>query len=354
MPVFLPVLKNISLSFGQNQHNSIRMQQSTLKVLSETLGISISTVSRALKNHPDISEKTKQRVKELAAALEYEPNNYAVQLRTQKSNVLGILVPYIDNFFYDTFIAAVEEEARKHNYTVLIMQSRDSAVMENDNLQIFRKNRVSGLFAAISVETEDLTLFNKLKEVEIPVVFIDRVPEESGYNKVCQPDESAARIAAETIISKDKKNVLALFGHPHLSITRKRQDAFVKIFEEKSPSAKLTIEHPENVVESKKTALRILSGSARTEVIFCMGDLILMGVMQAIHELKLRVPEDISVISISNGFIPTLFSPVITYVETSGYKLGKLAFDQMLKSLQQKTISEEVFIEALLVEGASI
>ena len=88
------------------------MQQSTLKRLSEVLGISISTVSRALKDHPDISEKTKTKVKELATALEYEPNNSAVQLRTRQSNLLGILVPTIDNFFYDSFIAAVEEEAR--------------------------------------------------------------------------------------------------------------------------------------------------------------------------------------------------------------------------------------------------
>lgn len=329
------------------------MQPSTLKVLSETLGISVSTVSRALKNHPDISEKTKQRVKELAEALEYEPNNYAVQLRTKKSTIIGILVPYIDNFFYDTFIASVEEEARNNGYSVLIMQSRDSVVLENDNLNLFRKMRVSGLFASISIETESMTLFNKLRDAEIPVIFIDRVPEEPGYKKVCQPDEAAARIAAETIIKRGKKNVLALFGHPHLSITKKREQAFTSAFNKVSSSAKIRIEYPENVVNSRQAVLDIYPRE-KPDVIFCMGDLILMGVMQAIHTLKLQVPEDIAIISISNGFIPTLFSPCITYVETSGYKLGKLAFDQMLKSLQQKTISEEVFVDALLVEGGSI
>ncbi|MEO7393993.1 MAG: LacI family DNA-binding transcriptional regulator, partial [Chitinophagaceae bacterium] len=132
------------------------MQQSTLKKLSEVLGISISTVSRALKDHPDISEKTKNKVKELATALEYEPNNHAVQLRTRQSNVLGILVPSIDNFFYDTFIAAVEEDARLHGYSLLIMQSRDKAQLETSNLHLFRKNMVMGVFAAITIETEDM------------------------------------------------------------------------------------------------------------------------------------------------------------------------------------------------------
>ena len=96
-------------------------QSSTLKKLAEVLHLSVSTVSRALKNHPDISSETKKRVKDLAAALEYEPNSFAINLRNNKSSVLGVLVPSVDNFFYDSFIAAVEQEARQHQYSVLIM-----------------------------------------------------------------------------------------------------------------------------------------------------------------------------------------------------------------------------------------
>ena len=194
------------------------MQQSTLKNLSEVLGISISTVSRALKDHPDISAATKTKVKELATALEYEPNNSAVQLRTRQSNLLGILVPSIDNFFYDSFIAAVEEDARLHGYSVMIMQSRDKVLVETSNLHLFRKNMVMGLFASVSIETEDMSPFSKLTELKIPVVFFDRVAEVEGYDKVCLADKEAAKIAAEAIIEKKKKRVLALFGHPHLSI----------------------------------------------------------------------------------------------------------------------------------------
>jgi LacI family transcriptional regulator len=97
-----------------------------------------------------------------------------------------------------------------------------------------------------------------------------------------------------------------------------------------------------------------LQGTEKYDVIFCMGDLILIGVMQAIHELNLKVPEDISVISISNGLIPTMYNPKITYVETSGFKLGKLAFSQMHGCLQQQTIAEEIFLESVLVQGGSL
>ncbi|MBL7740880.1 MAG: LacI family DNA-binding transcriptional regulator [Chitinophagaceae bacterium] len=330
------------------------MQQSTLKKLSEVLGISISTVSRALKDHPDISENTKTKVKELATALEYEPNNYAVQLRTRQSNVLGILVPSIDNFFYDSFIAAVEEDARLHGYSVMIMQSRDKAQIESANLHLFRKNMVMGLFASISIETEDMTPFRKLEEQKIPVVFIDRVAEVDGYHKVCLADTEAARIAAEAIIEKKKKRVLGLFGHPHLSITKIRCASFKETFEKRSPKTKLTIDYPETINESKKVALEALKAKNRPDAIFCMGDQILIGVMYAIHKLGLKVPGDIGVIGISNGLFPTLYDPRITYVETSGYKLGKLAFVQMLSCLRNDNTPEEVTVESLLIEGGSL
>ncbi|MBN8672501.1 MAG: LacI family DNA-binding transcriptional regulator [Chitinophagales bacterium] len=330
------------------------MQQSTLKKLSEVLGISISTVSRALKDHPDISENTKSRVKELALALEYEPNNYAVQLRTRQSNVLGIMVPTIDNFFYDSFIAAVEEDARVHGYSVMIMQSRDKVQLETSNLHLFRKNMVMGLFASVSIETEDMTPFKKLDDMNVPVVFFDRVPEEDGYHKVCLADAEAARIAAEAIIEKKKKRVLALFGHPHLSITRIRCATFRETFAKQAPKTKLTIDYPEGIAESKRVVLEALKGKQRPDTIFCMGDLILIGVMYAIHKLQLKVPEDIAVIGISNGLIPTMYDPKITYVETNGFKLGKLAFAQMLTSLRGDSAPQEVRLESILVEGGSL
>lgn len=330
------------------------VQPSTLKKLSETLGLSISTVSRALKDHPDIAEKTKERVRALATAMEYEPNSLAVQLRTRHNNVLGILVPTINNFFYDSFIAAVEEEARAHDYSVLIMQSRDDLTLEKNNLNLFRKNRVAGLFASISVATEDITPFQKFNELQIPLVFFDRVPVKDACNKVCFEDEATARVAAEAIIGSKKKNVLALFGHPHLSITRKRLDAFQQTFASKAPDTRVSYAFPEHSLPAGEVTLAALDSADRPDAIFCMGDLILIGVMSAIHASKLRVPEDIAVISISNGLLPTVYDPKITHVETSGYKLGKKAFEQMLNRLQGTETVEEVFVTSDLVVGGSI
>jgi LacI family transcriptional regulator len=124
--------------------------------------------------------------------------------------------------------------------------------------------------------------------------------------------------------------------------------------EKKSPKTKLTIEYPETIAEAKRVTLNVLKDKHPPDAIFCMGDQILIGAMYAVHKLKLRVPEDISIITISNGLMPTMYDPKITYVETSGYKLGKLAFAQMLSCLKNQLTPEEVILESILVEGGSL
>ena len=313
------------------------------------LGISISTVSRALKDHPDISDKTKQRVTELAQALDYEPNANAINLRSSKNNLFGLIVPTISNFFYDSFIAAIEEECRRNNYSMMILQSGDDPVVEQENIKLCRQNRIGGLFACITSQTSNFEPFFKLHNIDVPVIFFDKVPDDSRANRVCVADAASATIAANTILEKKKKKVLALFGNQNLSITKKRLEAFQKTTGKKT---KLIIEHVNNAQEAQQATYLALKENPDT--IFCMSDEILTGSMKAIQQAGLSIPGDISVIAISNGFIPKLYFPEITYVETSGYKLGKLAFSSMMACLAGSTFLQELTIECLLVEGGSI
>ncbi len=148
--------------------------------------------------------------------------------------------------------------------------------------------------------------------------------------------------------------MLALFGHPHLSISKLRKDSFCNTFKTQAPGTTVTIGYPENPVVSKEVALAAFTSPNPPDVIFCMGDLILIGVMQALHQLNIKVPETVAVIGISNGFIPTMFNPVVTYVETSGFKLGKLAYGQMQARLNNEIIPEIVCVESMLVKGGSL
>lgn len=327
---------------------------STLKQLSAILKLSVSTVSRALKNHPDISEQTKKRVRELATAMEYEPNRHAIFLRSNSSNVLGIMVPMLDNFFYDSFTAAVEEEARKTGYSVLMMQSSESSDVEASNLKLLKNNRIAGVFVAITGETEDLKPFLKLHDQKVPVIFFDRVPDYEACNKICLADKKAAAMAAHTLLEKKRKRILALFGHPKLTISKKRFDSFNDVVKDQSPGTAVLNRFPLSIEEAKAETMKAFSGKQKPDAIFCMGDLLLIGTMQAVHEMNLRVPEDVAIISISNGLIPTMYHPKITFIETSGYKLGKLAYKRMLECLKGSTFMQELTVESVLVRGGSL
>lgn len=328
------------------------MNNTTLKRISQILEISISTVSRALKNHPDISDKTKLRVVELANAMDYEPNANAINLRTSNSRLFGLIVPGISNFFYDSFISSVEEESRKNNYALMVLQSGDDPLMELNNVKLCRQNRVSGLFASISTQTTNYDPFLKLKDMKTPVIFFDKVPDHNGFNKVCVADTASANMAAAALARKDKKKILAIFGDERLLMTRKRLEAFKETTAKRNPSATITYGFAINSQDAEGITSTYLA--QKVDAVFCMSDEILTGAMRAIQKQHLRIPDDIGVIAISNGFIPRLFYPEITFVETSGHKLGKLAFSSMMACLAGSTFIQELTIESILVEGGSL
>jgi LacI family transcriptional regulator len=329
-------------------------QSATLKKIANQLNISISTVSRALKNHPDISEKTKMRVKELAAVMEYEPNAYAVNLRTNKSQILGIIVPSISNMFYESFIAAVEGEARKSGYSLIILQSNNDPIQEEENMNICKQSRVDGIMISVVQQSYAALLYEKFKNKNIPVVFFDIVPDNDSLDTICLADKEAAILAANTILKFNKKNVLALFGHKDLSITKKRKEAFQKKIRQENTDIALNIQHASSTEEARLITAKVFTGSPLPDLVFCMSDEILIGAMKFLNKSGLRIPEEVSVLAISNGFIPGLYNPEITYVETSGHELGKLAIKRMLENLSSPSGEKSILLPSRLVEGGSV
>lgn len=255
-------------------------QNITLKKIAHALNLSVSTVSRALKNNKAISKTTRQKVFELANAMEYEPNSFAVQLRTNSSKVLGLITPTVSSYFYDSFIAAVEKECRANGFSLLILQSEDDAALAY-SLSACRKNRVSGIFLCADF-LKTLEEFFKLRSQSIPVIFFDKVPDTNAFHKVCLADEQAAALAANYILEKKKKNILALFGNGSLSITVKRLASFQQTISLADNNIKL---HTETDIDFKKAIQRTahhLSTNESLDCIFCMSDEILTGVMRAV------------------------------------------------------------------------
>ena len=325
----------------------------TLKQLAQHLQLSIATVSRALKDHPDIAPETKRKVQELAQMLEYEPNAHAISLKTNTSKEFAIIVPEIAGYFYNYFIAAIEEEARRIGYSVIILQSGHDPLLEIENVRRCRKSRVAGMFISTVSGGIDLSECRKAEDNGIPVIFFDKVPVSSSFNKVCVADEEAAELAAQALIRTKKKKVLALFGEGNMSITATRREAFLATFKREASTCKLSLLEAHNSESAFHVSLAQIK-SKKPDALFCMSAEILAGALKAIQKLGLSMPSDIGVIAISNGFIPQLYYPEITYVETSGFKLGKLSFARMMACLAGSTFMQTIRSESILVKGGSL
>ncbi len=303
--------------------------QATLKKIAEHLNLSISTVSRALKDHPDVAGETIRRVKDLANLLNYEPNAFAVNLRQKHSNMYAIIVPELAGFFYNSFIDAVEEEAQERGYNIMVLQTREDPTIEANNLKLCRYNHVEGIFVAITRHTTDFGPFLKTMDTEIPIVFFDKVPEEEGFTTVCIADEEMGALAADKILESKKSRILAILGNQALSITHRRESGFRSVLERHSHIS-FSWGYSENEKQAYETIMKLPSESLKDLAIFCMSDELLCGAMRGLYERKVSIPEDVGVLAMSNGFFPKLFNPPVSYVQTSGYQLGKLSFERML------------------------
>jgi LacI family transcriptional regulator len=330
-------------------------QFSTLKKLSEKLGLSISTVSRALKDHPDISPTTRKRVKDLAELLEYEPNTFALNLRTNKSKIIGVIVPYFQNLFYEYFISALDEEVRKVGYSLLILQSGESVEAELKNLNIMKKNRVDLLFVSTTENTENIEPLLKLSEIGIPVIFFDRVPAFENCNKIRFADTDAGIIAAKRLVKSKKKRILCLFtDNANLFTVKNRIIAFKETFKKFSPKSILEFQFHPDRKSGEKILLNALQRKSRPDALFCIGDNSMIWAALTLQKKQIKIPRGMGILAISNGFIPTLYNPAITHVVTNGYKLGKLAFTRLKEILEGNMQIKEMVIQAELVEGGSL
>jgi LacI family transcriptional regulator len=326
----------------------------TLKKISEHLNISISTVSRALKDHPDVSTETIKRVKELAGLMEYEPNGFAVNLRKKNSDNYAIIVPEISGFFYHSFIQAIEEEARKRAFGVMIMQTMNDPEIEKDNLKICRYNHLAGVFAAIGSKTTDFAPFQKTEDFGIPIVFFDKVPENEKATSIQIADYEAGGLAAEKLNGCSKQRVICLLGNPLMSITRLRRSGFEDTWAKTGREAPIWL-HAENEQAAYNLVMDSCSGKCTNLAIFCMSDEILCGAMRALYELKANIPDEVAIIAMSNGFMPRYFNPIVSYIETSGYYLGKLSFAAMEKKKEADAeIVAQEMLKCTYFEGGSM
>ncbi len=317
-------------------------RQVTIKDIAEKLGISVSTVSRALKDHPDISLKTRQAVKELAKLLGYKPNLIALNLKHSKTNTIGLIVPEVEHHFFSKIINGIEEVAYENNYNVLVVQSNESYMREVLNTQTLIANRVDGVLVSFSKETQDYSHFQQMVDYEIPMVFFDRVIENFHADGVVVDDYSGAFSAVNHLISKGCRRIAIYSSPQHLLIGKNRFEGYKDALEKNGLTFNKNLVYACDTIDSAmKISRSVLKKQDRPDGIFAVNDLTAIGVMKVAKHLGIRVPEDLKVVGFENSRSSTISEPELTSVDQFGYNLGKKSAELLLKRIKEGTYDYE-------------
>jgi DNA-binding LacI/PurR family transcriptional regulator len=311
--------------------------QITIKDIAKELGISSSTVSKALKGHRDISASTKQAVKNLAESWNYKPDQIALSLKSGLSKTIGVIVPEVAHYFFSTVISGIEDLAYDSGYIVVFCQSSELYTREVQAVETLLSRRVDGILVSVSKETENFDHLRKIQDSGVPLVFFDRICESIDSDKVIVDDETGAYEAVCHLIATGCKNIVHLSGPPNLSIGKNRKDGYLRALKENNmPIEENNIIRCDSREDANLIVPDLLKRTARPDGIFAVNDLTAAAAVKIIKAKGYNVPSDIGVVGFTSGLISEITSPALTSVEQHGYLLGKEAVRLLIDRLEKK------------------
>ncbi len=311
----------------------------TIKDLAKKMNLSVSTISRALHNHPGIGKKTTREVQKMAKRIGYTPNSVASNLRRNKTQTIGVIVPRIDIHFHSLTISGIEEIAYKKGYAVTIYQSKNSLEREIAITNILQTNMVDGVIICLSLETKDCIHFNKLKELKIPMVFYDRVPEDVDVSKVVINDFDAAFKATEHLILNGCTKIAHIAGSQETGIFKQRLAGYKSALlkngipvEESLIGYTDGLSYEEGVVWAKK----FLVNKEVPNGIFCANDYTAISAIQVFTKAGYRVPNDVAIVGFSNYPISRIIDPTLTTIDDRAFEMGQTATRLLIRQINEK------------------
>ena len=319
--------------------------------IAKALGVSASTVSRALKDHPDISEATRNKIKAFAQKVNYRPNALALSLKKQVSNTIGIIVPEIVHHFFSSIISGIEDIAYSKGYRVMICQSNEDYNREEMNVQALLDHRVDGLLVCISKTTEDFSHFTTVYNNQVPMVFLDRVCKEIETDRVITDDFNGARLITSHLIEMGCKRILHLGTLPQLLIGQDRQQGYIQALKENNmdfdPELIITCDTPRKVDENRDSILEI---APRIDAIFAVNDFTAVAVMNLLKNHGYEIPVDIAIAGFGDDPIASIVEPPLTTVEQQGYQMGQEAMNLLIERLANPEIAKKPEVKVFQVE----
>jgi LacI family transcriptional regulator len=325
----------------------------TLKHIAEELGVSITTVSKALKEYPDVSKKTRKLVRETASLLNYKPNSFAVNLRTRESKTIGLIIPEIVHHFFSSVVKGILSQAEKKGYLVITLQSSESYELEKKQIDLLLSKRVDGILISLANGTADYKHLTEIIENETPLVMFDKIAKVVKCSKVIIDDRKAAYRATQHLIDIGCKRI-AHFRGPLLP-----QNSIDRFLGYKQALIDNNIPYESTLVyllndmsfeEGKIFAKKLLKDHKDVDGIFINTDLVAIGAITEFNKQKIKVPEQINVIGFSNWFMASVISPSLTTINQPGFEMGKKAFKLLYKEIKDKKNNKSINYKDVVLE----
>lgn len=327
----------------------------TLKEIARRLKFSVSTVSRALHNHPSIGLRTTTQVQQLAKELNYEPNQSALLFKQQKSHTIGVILPNLKEEFFSQAINGIEDVAKQEKYSVLIGQTHDDIEQEKQIVNAMKNHRVDGLIVSISKHTKNYDHLTDMAKYNIPIVFFDRVPDLPTVHKVSSNINTGTKQAIEFLITKGHKRIGVINGPEEMRSCKERSNTYMDVLKNKKIKIDLSLIVTTNLTqESTWEAMEnLLKLKNPPTAILTINDYVALDAIQYARKLKLKINKDISFVSYANLPITTYLEfPPLASVEQYPYDQSKKATEILFQLLDNKTNPKhELSYQNILVEG---
>nr|WP_294781035.1 LacI family DNA-binding transcriptional regulator [uncultured Flavobacterium sp.] len=316
----------------------------TLKQIAKELDVSISTVSKSLRNSPEIGEETREKVQAFAKFYNYKPNNIALSLKNRKTKSIGIIIPEIVHYFFSTVINGIEQVANENGYSVVICLSDDSFDKEVLNMEMLANGSIDGFIMSLSKETQYKGDFHHITEVinqGMPVVMFDRVTNDILCDKVIIDDKAAAYEAVQSLIDNGRKKIALVTTVDYVSVGKLRTDGYEKaLLDNGIPFNEDLIIKIEDVDTCEITISELLHARA-FDAVFAVNELFAVTIIKTASKMGLKVPEDLAVIAFTDGIISKYSTPSITTVSQSGEKMGNKAAKMLIERLEAEHDDDE-------------
>lgn len=334
----------------------MKQRRTSLKDLADKLGVSIATVSRALRNSHEVGEEMTQKVKQLAKELNYRPNPFAQSLRKEAPRVIGVIVPNLVTHYYAAVLDGIEDYASKLGYSVISANSHEDHEREAQALDNFLNMHVEGIIACLAQDTTDYSHFEQLHKMGVPLVFFARCCLEDMFSQVVGNGDVAAQEATQHMIETGSHRVAFIGGPTHLDMVRRRKHGYLEALREN----RIPIDRSLVVCDkidfdvARNATLRLLEGENPPDAILAFNDIITYAAFDAIKSKGLRIPEDVAIIGFTDGDTAAFVTPRLSAIMDQAHVQGTKACQLLMKSINgDEKIYKEVVPMILKIRESS-